>query len=455
MATKNVVKATTGAELLSYIINVTPELRDEIDLPVQGESIRPIGKIIVNNERYKNAFLNTINVIGLTVITRNNWSNPWESFTNKGMLEHGQSIRELFVEIAEVFDYNETVNDSTNFLNTVVPNVFNYIHELNYQKYYKTTTSDAQISMAFATEDGLFDLIDNIIGSLYRGYEYDKYIVNKYMLCRRILDGTVPSVQIEDYDNLSADEIVTIMKNYSSKMTFMSPNYNPAGVRKSTPFIEQYLISNTEFDAKLTTQVLAKSYFRNDAEFKTNLALIDGFDNHDIARLTDVLGSQFIEFTESELEQLKNIPAMIIGYDFFQNRNYALDNQSEVKRTDFYNPETLKRTHWLHTWKALSTSPFENCLVFSKTKPSVTSVSVTPATATLPSGASLQLNASVVTAGFANKAVLWSVSSAKASITSTGMLTVSSDAVKDETITVTATSIYDNTKKGTTTITVA
>lgn len=35
MASKNVLKAKTSAELLSYIINITPELRDHIDLPVQ------------------------------------------------------------------------------------------------------------------------------------------------------------------------------------------------------------------------------------------------------------------------------------------------------------------------------------------------------------------------------------------------------------------------------------
>ena len=41
---KNIIKATTDSELLSYIINVTPELQSEIDLPVQGESIAPIGQ---------------------------------------------------------------------------------------------------------------------------------------------------------------------------------------------------------------------------------------------------------------------------------------------------------------------------------------------------------------------------------------------------------------------------
>ena len=47
---QKVLSTKSSAELLSYIINVTPELRGEIDLPVQGQSIKPIGQIIINNE---------------------------------------------------------------------------------------------------------------------------------------------------------------------------------------------------------------------------------------------------------------------------------------------------------------------------------------------------------------------------------------------------------------------
>ena len=71
MGLNKVLKVNNDSELLSFIINTTPELASNIDLPVQGESIAPIGKIIMSNERYKNAFLNTINLIGLTVIDRN------------------------------------------------------------------------------------------------------------------------------------------------------------------------------------------------------------------------------------------------------------------------------------------------------------------------------------------------------------------------------------------------
>lgn len=410
MAINSVLKVKSGAELLSYIINQTPELASEIDLPVQGESIKPIGKIIVNNERYKNAFINTINLIGLTIIDRNGWRDPWETFTNRGMLNYGDSVRELMVDIADVYDYNQYANDPDHFLENVVPNVYNYIHEVNYQKFYKTTTSDEQIAMAFDDENGLFDLIERIIGSLYEAYQYDKYLVEKYVLCRRILDGTVTSVEIDNYGSLTARQRVAFMKNISNKMTFRSPNYNPAGVRVATAFEDQIMILNTDFDADMSTEVLATSFFRNDAEMKTRLALIDGFNNHDTARLTELLGSAYVPFTDDELAALGNIPAVIIDREWFQVYNYAMDNMAETRRTDFFNPESLRNTHWLHTWKVVSSSPFKQAVVFTKdVAPAVSSISVTPSTATVSAGQSLQLSATVDTAGFANKAVSYTI----------------------------------------------
>ena len=294
MGLNKVLKVTSDSELLSFIINTTPELASVIDLPVQGESIAPIGKIIMSNERMKNAFINALDLIGLTVIDRNYWEDPWEGFTNRGTLNYGQSVREMIVDIADVFDYNQYANDVDHFLENVVPNVYNYVHEVNYQKFYKTTTSDEQMAMAFNTEGGLFDLIEKIVTSLYEGYKYDKYIVNKYMLCRRILDGTVTSVKIADYSSLTPRQRVSFVKNVSSMMTFRSPKYNPAGIRIATSFEDQIMILNTDFEADMSTEVLATSFFRNDAEMKTNLALIDGYNTHDTARLAELLGSAYI-----------------------------------------------------------------------------------------------------------------------------------------------------------------
>lgn len=128
-----------------------------------------------------------------------------------------------------------------------------YIHTLNFQKFYKTTTSDAQMSMAFENDD-LFGLIDDIINSLYEGLKYDKFLVNKYMLCRRILDGTITAKQITDFSSKTDRDIVAEIKAYSNKMTFRSPNYNPAGIRKATRFEDQFAIVNTDFDRKIYDQ---------------------------------------------------------------------------------------------------------------------------------------------------------------------------------------------------------
>ena len=461
--TKGAIKANNDAELLSYIINVTPELREEIDLPVQGESIAPIGKIIVSNERYKNAFLNTINLIGLTVIDRVSWENPWRVFTDRGRINFGQTVRELFVEMAKVYDYQSTVDNPTNFLANVVPDVFNYLHELNFQKYYKTTTSDEEIAMAFTEEGQLMDLIEKIVRSLYVGYEYDMYIVSKYMLCRRILDGTVTPVEIDGYASLTSRERVSAIKNVSNLMTFLSPNYNPAGVHVASAFDDQILIMNTDFQADYDTSVLATSYFMNEAQFKSNYALIDGFNNHDTARLLEVLGDQYVAFTEGELTALANIPCVIIDRQWFQVYTYSLDNASDpagdgTRRTSFFNPETLRNNHWLHAWKVFSTSPFMNAAVFTKdVTPAVTAVAVSPSTAVVTPGQSLKLSASVTAAGFANKAVQWSVTTstegAKASIKQDGTLTIDKDTPGQASFTVTAKSVYNTSVSGTATVT--
>lgn len=411
----------------------------------------------MNNERYRNAFINTVNLIGLTVIKRNGWDNPW-NFTKRGTLRFGQQIREIINDLCNVYDYNENFSNKERFLQTVVPNVLNYMHEVNFQKFYQTTTSDAQLAMAFETED-LFTYIDDAIAMLYESLKYDTYIVDKYMLCRRILDGTVTSVKIENFANKTTREIVAEMKGISNKMTFRSPNYNPAGIRRATRFEDQIAIVNTDFDGKITTEVLATSYFRNDAEMKTQMALIDGFSDYDKERLTELLGSAFVDFTEDELTALAKIPAMIISREWFMDYDYALNTESGEKQTEFYNPTTLENNHFLHAWRVFSTSPFENAVVFTQDDISVKSVTVSPATATVSKGQELKLSANVETTGFANKAVVWSIKSSVegmnvVTISADGTLKVPSTAPSGE-LTVTATSVYDNSVTGTATITVA
>lgn len=451
MGKTNVLKNTrSNAELLSYIINQDPVLSAEIDLPVQGQDLKPIGKLISSNDRYKNAFLNTVNLIGLTVIKKNLWENPWK-FTMRGTLAFGQQVREIINDLCNVYDYNSLSNNETRFLQTVVPNVLNYIHDINFQKFYETTTSDAQIAMAFTREGGLIDFIEDIVGMLYESYTYDKYIIDKYMLCKRIIDGTVTPSVIE-LENVYARQVVSQVKAVSNKMTFRSPNYNPAGIRRATSFDDQILIVSSDFEAQFSTEVLATSFFRDEAEMRSHMALCDGFGEHDEARLTELLGDQYVAFTEDEKAILNKIPAVLVSREWFMDYEYELSLDNTARYTEFFNPTTLKSNHYLHTWCVFSTSPFENASVFVDAKGEVTEVTVTPDTATLAVGAKLGLTAVVTGTGVFNKAVTWEVSNTEvAEISPTGVLTAKATGE----VTVTATSIFDGTKKGTATITIS
>ena len=193
----------------------------------------------------------------------------------------------------------------------------------------------------------------------------------------------------------------------------------------------------------------------------------------DLEKQAKELVSEMNAIGAEELNALKNVPATIIDDEFFQNKTYRLDNASEtesqdvftqsntagMKRTSFYNPETLKNNHWLHYWGIKSTSPFKQAVVFTKDTVGVTSVTVSPATATVSAGMPVQLEATVVTTGFANKAVVWSVDSTSAEagvkVNQSGKVTIPSTLESATEITVTATSVYDNTKSNTAVITIA
>src|SRR5699024_7524729 len=105
------------------------------------------------------------------------------------------------------------------------------------------------------------------------------------------------------------------------------------------------------------------------ADMRARLALIDSFSSHDTERLTELLGSAYVPFTGAELTALENIPAVLISREWFMDYYYALNADSNMKQTEFYNPQTLENNHYLHAWKVFSTSPFENGAVFTSDTP--------------------------------------------------------------------------------------
>lgn len=416
------------------------------------ESIRNIGSIIMQYQPLQNAFLSTlVNRIGRVIITSKLYENPWKNF-KKGMLEYGETIEEIFVNIAKPHQFDPAVAENEMYKREK-PDVSTAFHSMNYQKFYKTTISQDQLRQAFLSWSGITDLVGRIIDSLYTGASYDEFLVMKYMLARLALDGKITSVTIPAVNATNAKSIVSTIKAVSNKLEYLSNKYNMMGVSTLSKKDEQNIVLTSDFDATIDVEVLASAFNMDKAQFMGKRIGVDSFSEIDTDRLAILFKDDpsYTPLTSDELTLLSAVPSMILDDNFFM----IFDNFQNM--TEKYNAEGLYWNYWFHKWNTFSASPFANAVLFTTTQPAINSIAVSPSTATVAKGATLQLSATLTTTGIVNKEVEWTItgeSALKSTISPTGLLTVSATETNTE-IDVIATSKFDNTKFATATITIS
>ena len=410
-----------------------------------AESIRSIGEIIMQYTPLQNEFLNAlVNRIARVIITSKMYSNPLSMF-KKGLIDFGETIEEIFVNIASPHQYDVEESENKVFAREI-PDVRAAFHTLNYKKFYKQTIQNKDLNQAFLSWDGITDLISKIVNAMYTAANYDEFVTTKYMLAKAILDGRLSAITVDANDAKGA---VTKIKGVSNALTFMSNNYNAAGVQTFTDKNDQYLLVNSQFDSEIDVEVLASAFNMSKAEFMGHRILIDGFGTLDIARLNALFKDDpnYSEPSQATLTALNAIPAVLVDKNFFM----IFDNMYEF--TENYNGQGLYWNYFYHTWKTFSMSPFANALVFVPAVPSVTSVTVSPTAITCKKGQSVQLSAEVVTENYAPKTVNWSSETDGVTVDINGHVTVAAS-VTATSATITATSTFDTTKSGTCTVTI-
>ena len=449
MATKPKIVTLTNSsvDILNAIRNsASTNYRDYVPVATaDADSIREIGAVIMDYPALQNEFLNAlVNRIGRVLVTSKMYSNPWAMF-KKGMLEMGETIEEIFVNIAKPYQYDPAVSENELFKREI-PDVRAAFHVMNYQKFYKATIQQEQLRMAFLSWEGVNDLIAKIVDAMYTGANYDEFQTMKYLLARHVLAGHFYPVQIGEVTSANMKQIVSTVKGTSNKLEFLSTKYNITGVSNHTLKGDQYIILDTSFDATMDVEVLASAFNMSKAEFMGQRVLIDGFGNIDSDRLAVLFGDDptYVPLTADELTALATIPAVIVDKDWFM----IMDNLTQF--TEQFNGEGMYWNYWYHVWKTFSVSPFANAVAFVPTEPTVTSVTVSPSAATVDVGQSIGLTATVVTTGFASKAVNWTSDNDDITVSPSGIVRVSPDAVEGATIT--ATSVFDSSVSGTATI---
>lgn len=450
------VKEMGSVNILNAINNdLGGDYASRVPLAISGDikSLNAIGNVLMNFEPLRNAFLNAlVNRIGCVVITSKMYENPWANF-KKGILEYGETIEEIFVQLAKPYQFNPEDAENTLF-KRYIPDVKSAFHTMNYQKFYPTTVSNYQLRQAFLSFEGITDLISRIIEQVYTAANYDEFLVMKYMIARQALNGNIHSVNIPAVNKENASEVTTAMVEKAKDLAFFSDKYNYAGVKTVTNPTELYTILTNKISSIFDVQVLALAFHMEKAELLGRQVGVDSFGELDNERLTKLFKDDpyttFTPFNEQELAELSTIMGLMVDVKWFM----VYDNFIDM--TEVYNGKGLYWTYFYHVWKTFSISPFANAVLFTTEQPVVTSVTVSPETAKAGKGTQLQLTATVITTGFADKGVHWEISGSEthSTVSQNGLVIIGTDETESS-ITVTATSLFDESKKATCTITIA
>lgn len=426
--------------------NASTNYKDFIPPATDKNSLKQIGAIMMQYQALQNEFLSAlVNRIGRVIIASKMYENPWASF-KKGMLEYGETTEEIFTNIAKPFQYDPEVAENKVF-KRVIPDVRSAFHTMNYQKFYKVTVTQEQLRQAFLSEDGVSSLIADIVNSLYTAANYDEFQVMKYLLFRNILNSRLFPVTIDTVNTANMKSIIADVKSMSNKLEFMSDKYNVAGVKTHCKKSQQYVLIDSDFQAKMDVEVLASAFNMSKAEFMGHLVLVDGFGELDNERLAELFEDDdtYVAITDEELAALAVIPLVLVDESYFM----IFDNLNQF--TEQYNGEGLYWNYWYHQWKTFSVSPFASALMFIPATPSVTSVTVSPDTASIGVGETVSLTPTVEVENFAPQTVIYTSSDEDvATVSNAGVVT----GIAAGSATITVTSTFDDSKSDTASITV-
>ena len=343
--------------------NASLEYQNSVPTVTQAEDIPKVGEVLCGYPAFANQFINAlVNRIALVRVKSATFNNPY-SRLKKGYLEYGETVEEIFTNIAKVFVYSEEKAEARE-LKRYLPDVKAAFHAINWKVIYPVTIEEESLRQAFLSLEGVQDMIARIVDTVYVAAEYDEFLLFKYLIIKAVNGGKMypVSVNVSDIKNAAIG-----FRGTSNLLPFMSTKYNIAGVKNTTPKSRQAIFMDAMFNAQYDVNILASAFNMDKADFMGRLHLIDDFTTFDNDRW-DVIRSESTgleSVTSGELAVMADVIAILGDEDWFQ----IYDNLA--KFTEKYVASGLRWNYFYHNWKTISTSPFANMIVFVKSTASL------------------------------------------------------------------------------------
>ena len=341
----NTIRANASMEYQSAV----PEISDVRDIP-------KVGEILYGYPNLANQFLSSlINRIASVRVKSAVFNNAYAEL-KKGYLEFGETVEEVFVQIAKAREFSPEKAESRELKRTI-PDVRSAFHSMNWRVEYPVTIQNNDLKTAFMSENGVQDLIARIVDAIYTAAEYDEFLLFKYLIIKAVSHGKMYPVA---FDATDMAEGAIAFRGASNKLTFMSNAYNASGVHTTTPKADQYIFMDADFNAAFDVSVLSAAFNMDKAEFMGKLKLIDDFTTFDNDRF-DVIRANcdmLEEVTSSELTLMADVKAILVDKEWFQ----VYDNLAQFDEK--YVASGMYWNYFYHIWKTVSSSPFSNAIVF-------------------------------------------------------------------------------------------
>lgn len=341
----NTIRANASYEYQSQI----PQITKETDIPAVGE-------ILYGYPTLANQFINAlVNRIALVRVKSATFNNAYAEL-KKGYLEFGETVEEVFVNIAKAREFSAEKAEQRE-LKRSLPDVRSAFHAMNWNVQYPITIQDEDLRLAFTSISGVQDLIAKIVDSVYTAAEYDEYLIFKYIILKAIAAGKMYPVELA---SANMSDAAIAFRGTSNQLTFMSTKYNASGVHTVTPKADQYIFMDAAFNAAYDVNVLAAAFNMDKAEFSGKLKLIDSFTTFDNERFDIIRANSDMveEVTAEELALMADVKAVLVDAEWFQ----VYDNN--IKFTENYVASGMYWNYFLNVRKTVSSSPFSNAVVF-------------------------------------------------------------------------------------------
>ena len=358
---KRIAQTTLNASTIDILNvirqNASYDYQENVPVVTKASDIPTVGEVIYGTPSYANQFLNAlVNRIASVRVQSATFNNPY-SVLKKGYIEFGETVEDIFVNIAKAVDYTAEKGSAREFKRTL-PDVRSAFHTMNWRVMYPVTIQDEDLKQAFLSLDGVTDLIAKIVDQVYTGAEYDEFLLFKYLLIKSISHGKMKPTSIGDGTDMK--QSAKVFRGVSNMLPFMSSNYNETGVKTTTPKDKQVIFMDAQFNADFDVEVLASAFNMDKATFMGRLFLIDNWTDFDNDRFEIIRANSdgIEEVTEDELKLMKDVKAVICDEEWFQ----VYDNNN--KFTEKYVASGLYWNYFYHTWKTVSYSPFSNAVVF-------------------------------------------------------------------------------------------